>query len=226
MIGALLLVAQLHPNVAFCDEAPPTPAQFRPEAAKIFNVTARSFEFEFSPEPAIEVGDSVTLIIEAADGAHGFFLEHYMQQGVTLLPDQPVTVNFIANTPGTFTYFCTVFCGIGHFGMGGELTVSAPSAPPPAITSFTPASAPVTGGTPIAITGTNFVAGAVVRFGETNALVTIVNSPESITVMTPAHPERFVFITVTNPDGQSASSPSQFAFGSPDRPARRRAVRR
>jgi cytochrome c oxidase subunit 2 len=35
-----------------------------------------------------------------------------------------VTVEFVADKAGTFTFSCSVYCGKGHRGMKGELVVS------------------------------------------------------------------------------------------------------
>ena len=233
MLLTLVLAAQLHSatpvqhlhhRVKFTDEVPATPAEFNAAAAKVFNVTARTFEFEFSPDFIVNEGDSVTLNIRSVDVDHGFFLESYMNQGVTVRSDRTVTVNFIANTPGTFTYFCSIFCGLGHTSMGGALVVNARAVEPPVIASFTPKSAPVAGGTPVVITGSNFANDATVKFGSANAVAVMVNSSTSITAFTPAHLDGRVAITVTNPDGQSATSAEHFVFGTPK--PRRRAVGR
>ena len=237
MIVTLLFLAQLHvatpveklhPHARFGSEVPPAPEGFNSQAAKSINIVARQFEFDVS-DAQIMQGDSVTLVLRSEDVTHGFFLESYMNQGVTLNAGEPVTVNFIANTPGTFTYFCSVFCGGGHGFMFGELTVNAIVAAAPEITAFTPRTAPDSGGTPVLITGTGFVANATVRFGEVNALVTIVNSPTSITAMTPGHAAGTVALKVINPDGQTALAQG-FTFTAPEpappRPSRRRAVRR
>ena len=54
----------------------------------------------------------------------------------------------------------------------------APSVPAPAptVTSFSPALGPVGGGTDVAINGTNFKTGVIVRFGALTATVTSVTS--------------------------------------------------
>ena len=237
MFGAIvLLVAQLHVATpfeelhrctTFSSEIPPAPADFRATAAKVFNVTARQFEFVFTPDLVVHQGDSVTLNITAADVTHGFALEEYMVQGVIVEPGKPVTVSFVAHSPGTFTFFCNFFCGSGHGSMFGRMTVNAVTAAAPSIDSFTPASAPVTGGTVVLINGSGFQNDAVVKFGTVNAVSTIFHSSSSLSAFTPAHAAGTVMITVTNPDGQSATAAAPFTFGSPTPPARRRrAVRR
>lgn len=175
-----------------------------PAATKSFNITARRFSYSISPSPfVVNQGDTVTFNITAADTTHGFFLEEY---GIDtqISPSRPFTRTFVANTAGTFTFFCTVFCGDGHGGMSDVFTVTA-AAIPPTITSFTPTSGPATGGTVVAISGSNFQNGATVKFGDTAAVSTTVNSATSISAIAPVHAAGDVTLTVTNPDGQSAS---------------------
>lgn len=181
------------------------PDGFDAATARTFNVTARTFSFGFSPAPfVVNQGDSVTLRITSTDVQHGFFLEHYDENSRTLNRNQTVTIQFIANTPGSFSYFCTVFCGSGHTTMGGTLVVNAAPAAP-AISSFTPMSGPASGGTVVAINGSNFQNGATVKFGSTAGVGVTFNSSTSISTMSPAQAAGDVTITVTNPDGQSAT---------------------
>jgi heme/copper-type cytochrome/quinol oxidase subunit 2 len=215
-------VDQLKESVRFVREVPATPKDFQSDEAKSFRVIARRFEFDFTPAPfVVNVGDSVSLSITADDGEHGFFVESFMTEGVAIREKETVTVNFVASTAGTFTYFCTVVCGEGHLSMNGRLTVVAPETLP-SITSFTPASGSTAGGAVVAITGTNFQNGATVRFGDIEAVSTIVNSPTSIIVFTPARTAGSVTIVVRNPDGKIATSSSTYTFGPPPPPSRKR----
>ncbi len=90
-------------------------------AIKEFQVTAKQFVFE----PAtIEVnkGDRVRLLVTSVDVPHGISIPEY---GINerLDPGKPVTIEFIAEKEGTFTTFCSVFCGSGHSNMKGKIVV-------------------------------------------------------------------------------------------------------
>ena len=91
------------------------------EVVKEFKITARQFQFEPS---TIEVnkGDKVKLIVTSVDVPHGIAIPEY---GIDkrLEPGKPATIEFIADKQGTFTAFCSVFCGSGHSGMKGKLIV-------------------------------------------------------------------------------------------------------
>ena len=78
-------------------------------------------------------------------------------------------------------------------------------APAPAITSITPDYGLYSGGETVVIAGQNFQTGATVLFGLTPATSVTVNSATSISVVVPALNAGSVSVTVTNPDGQSAT---------------------
>ena len=88
---------------------------------KEFKITAKQFQFE----PAtIEVnkGDKVMLIVTSIDVPHGISIPEY---GINerLDPGKSVTIEFTADKEGTFTAFCSVFCGSGHSNMKGKIVV-------------------------------------------------------------------------------------------------------
>jgi hypothetical protein len=84
---------------------------------------------------------------------------------------------------------------------------------PPAVTSITPSSGPVAGGTGVTITGANFAGATAVRFGTATASF-IVNGAAQITATSPAGTAGMVDVTVTTPGGTSAaSSADQFTYG-------------
>src|SRR3989344_3641790 len=88
---------------------------------KEFKIKAK--QFEFSPS-TIEVnkGDKVRLIVTSSDVPHGIAIKEY---GINeqLSPGKPVTIEFTADKTGTFTAFCSVFCGSGHSNMKAKLVV-------------------------------------------------------------------------------------------------------
>jgi len=91
------------------------------ESVKEFKITAKRFQFEPS---TIEVskGDRVRLLVTSTDVPHGISITEY---GINerLDPGTPKTIEFTADKEGTFTAFCSVFCGSGHSGMKGRLIV-------------------------------------------------------------------------------------------------------
>ena len=88
---------------------------------KEFKITAKQFQFEPS---TIEVnkGDKVKLVVTSVDVPHGISIPEY---GINerLDPGKPKTIEFTADKEGTFTTFCSVFCGSGHSTMKGKIIV-------------------------------------------------------------------------------------------------------
>jgi hypothetical protein len=85
---------------------------------------------------------------------------------------------------------------------------------PPSITSVSPASGPVPGGTSVTITGTGFTGASAVKFGAINAASYSVVSETQITASTPASAGTgTVDVTVTTAVGTSAiSAADQFTY--------------
>jgi len=82
-------------------------------------------------------------------------------------------------------------------GCKGEGSPEEPSKPSPAVTSISPTSGPINGGTLVTITGTSFVAGVIVTFGGAAATGVNVASATSITATTPAHAAGVVDVVVS-----------------------------
>lgn len=86
---------------------------------------------------------------------------------------------------------------------------------PPAalsLTSVSPTSGGTAGGTKVTIAGTGFQSRATVAFGGNAATNVKVVSTTSITATTPAHAAGTVSVTVTNPNGQSATLLNAFTY--------------
>jgi len=90
----------------------------------------------------------------------------------------------------------------------------------PTVTSVSPATGPMAGGTSITITGANFAAGASlgVSVGGVAATSVRVVSATKITAKTPAHAAGVANIVVTNGDGQTATLSRAFTFTVPADP--------
>jgi len=109
-----------------------------PQSVQVIEVTAKKYEFNPSPIH-VKQGTRVQLKITATDHAHGFRIK--------LLPDgadtkgnaglvfsssqdcqkiekgQMATVEFVAQTPGTYPFKCCTRCGWHHRAMKGQLIV-------------------------------------------------------------------------------------------------------
>ena len=89
---------------------------------RVIEITASQFEFTPS-EIEVSVGESVQLLIRSTDVQHGFAIPT-LGIGATVSPGgEPVAIDFVAAEPGRHRIVCTVFCGAGHGGMTGTLTI-------------------------------------------------------------------------------------------------------
>src|SRR5580693_5541082 len=86
--------------------------------------------------------------------------------------------------------------------------------PAPTVTGVNPNNGPAAGGTPITISGTNFVTGATATLGGTAATNVVVVNSTTITAKTAAHAAGAVTVTVTNPDTQSGSLTNGYTYTS------------
>ena len=90
--------------------------------------------------------------------------------------------------------------------VSGIVTINVASIPTPTVASVGPAIGSPAGATSVTITGTNFTGATAVKFGNVNAAGFTVNSPTSITAITPAEAMGTVDVTVTTSIGTSATN--------------------
>jgi cytochrome c oxidase subunit 2 len=122
--------------VIFCQPGGRISAQN--QNTQVIEVTAK--KYEYSPEPVhVKKGMRVQLKITATDHDHGFKIaaipDGAAQSGTPglvfasaqdcwqLKKGETTTIEFLAQTPGTYTFRCCHTCGVGHRGMKGELVV-------------------------------------------------------------------------------------------------------
>ncbi|HEV3254716.1 MAG TPA: cupredoxin domain-containing protein [Candidatus Acidoferrales bacterium] len=105
---------------------------------QVIEMTAK--KYEFSPSPVhVKKGAKVQLKITALDKTHGFKVGAFPDGAVPtgtpgliftapqdcwkLEKGTATVIEFVAGTPGTYTFKCCTFCGFGHGGMKGQLIV-------------------------------------------------------------------------------------------------------
>jgi len=79
---------------------------------------------KFFPQTIIvQKGDSVKLVIMNTDEVdHGFAIDAYgINKPIKSL--ETVTIEFVADKPGIFEFYCSIPCGEGHSEMTGQLIV-------------------------------------------------------------------------------------------------------
>jgi len=74
----------------------------------------------------VKQGDKVILHItnpeQTRDATHGFAIADYNIQ-VSIEPGETTTIEFVADKPGVFNFYCTEFCSALHLEMAGWLLV-------------------------------------------------------------------------------------------------------
>ncbi|MHB8647027.1 MAG: IPT/TIG domain-containing protein [Thermomicrobiales bacterium] len=82
----------------------------------------------------------------------------------------------------------------------------------PTVTAVSPTSGPTTGGSQVTITGTGFVNGATVTFGNAAATNCVVTNTTTITCTTPPGSAGTVTVAVTNPDSGMGSLAGAYTY--------------
>lgn len=98
-----------------------------PESGQVVEIDMRVLENEWlwePPEITVEPGDRVILNIFNEDiYDHGFALEIF---GVNrrLFPKRETRIEFVASKAGSFSFYCSVPCGDGHYSQTGKFHVT------------------------------------------------------------------------------------------------------
>ena len=95
-----------------------------PDKVEVFMPLIRS---HFDPEHIeVEQGQKVVLHLtnleRTLDATHGFCITHYNVEA-SIEPGETVTLEFVANKPGVYPYYCVEFCSALHLEMVGYLFV-------------------------------------------------------------------------------------------------------
>ena len=108
------------------------------QAAQVIEVMAKKYEYSSSPVH-VKVGTKVQLKITATDHDHGFKISTVpdgalpngadglvfsaAQDCWQLKKGETTTIEFLARTPGTYTFKCCHTCGFGHKNMKSQIIV-------------------------------------------------------------------------------------------------------
>ena len=106
--------------------------------AQLIEITAKKYEYSNSPVH-VKVGTKVQLKITAIDHDHGFRISSAPdgassrekpglvfaseQECWQLKQGETTMIEFLAQTPGTYSFKCCHTCGLGHRGMKGQIIV-------------------------------------------------------------------------------------------------------
>lgn len=102
-----------------------------PGEAQVIDLVAQAPEVGgWEPEYiTVNKGDTVRLRITGQDVVHGFAVGRLGIDTGPIIPGEAVTVEFVADEVGQFTYYCNVWCSPYHYRMRGTLEVVDPAAP-------------------------------------------------------------------------------------------------
>ncbi len=125
---------------------------------------------------------------------------------IVAYPGKPTTT-----TTGNFT----VYYGGPSTSTSSTPRVPTPPKTAPIVTGVSPSSGPTAGGTAVTVIGSNFVAGATVRFGTKAATHVTVTGATRITATSPPHTAGSTRVTVTTSGGTSVASAAEFSYLAP-----------
>ncbi len=130
----------------------------------------------------------------------------------TVSGDGSITATSPVNAAGTVDVRIVSPWGTSAIVSADQYTYTAASNVP-AVTGISPTSGPTGGGTVLALTGSSFTGASLVLFGGAPAVSFVVNSATSISATAPAGVAGTIDVTVTTPQGSSATSSSdQFSY--------------
>jgi CSLREA domain-containing protein len=152
-------------------------------------------------------GTSITITGTYFTGATAVTIGGTAATNFTVVNDSTITVTTPAHAAGTASVVVTT--------PGGTNATNAlfTYAAAPTVTSISPTSGPIAGGTSITIIGSNFTGATGVTIDNVAATNLVVNSPTSITVTTPAHAAGTASVVVTTPGGTNATNTLFTYFG-------------
>ena len=115
-----------------------SPVMAEDQKVQVIELTAKKYEYSSSPL-RVKAGTKVQLRITAVDHDHGFkilavpdgarsnggdgLIFSSAQECWQLKKGETTTIEFLAQTPGTYTFKCCHTCGLGHKGMKGQIIV-------------------------------------------------------------------------------------------------------
>lgn len=92
------------------------------ENEKVVQITAK--RFEYSPkEITVKKGVPVVIEFTSQDRLHGFNCPG-LGIRMDIRPGKVTTLRFVPDKAGSFPFHCDNFCGTGHEGMKGTITVT------------------------------------------------------------------------------------------------------
>lgn len=127
-------------SAVFCLRTGRTLAAQNQEVQVVQTINVSAEKYQYSPAPIhVKIGAKVQLKITATDHDHGLKIDTLpdgaapggapglilasAQDCWQLKKGETTTIEFLAQTRGTYTFKCCHLCGIGHKGMKGQIVV-------------------------------------------------------------------------------------------------------
>jgi plastocyanin len=109
----------------------PVGGRWTNHAAAAVEVRGRMAEAGGWTHGALEarVGEPLKLRLTSDDVVHGFAVGRHDSPEVEVMPGQWVTTSLLFERPGTYTFYCTRWCGAGHWRMRGTIEVTGQPSP-------------------------------------------------------------------------------------------------
>ncbi len=92
------------------------------ENDQVIQITAKKFEYN-PKEISVKKGVPAVLQFTSLDRLHGFNCPG-LKIRMDIVPGKVNTLRFVPDKAGTFPFHCDNFCGTGHEGMKGTITVT------------------------------------------------------------------------------------------------------
>lgn len=94
-------------------------------AAETRRIEVVAKKYTFDPARIeVKAGETVEITFRSEDTKHGFACRKLGLEKVVFSKDEPVKVTFTPEKPGTYSFKCAKFCGLGHGKMKGEIVVT------------------------------------------------------------------------------------------------------
>jgi len=89
---------------------------------KVVKISAK--RFEYTPNQiTLKKGVPVVFQLSTEDRSHGFAVPS-MNLSAAIVPGKVTELKVTPQKAGEFDFFCDIFCGSGHEGMNGKITVT------------------------------------------------------------------------------------------------------
>ena len=121
VIAAPIILAAHAFSMSSPPPASPEVVPVNSDSIQEIRIVAKQFEYVPS-SVVVKKGIPVRIILSSQDVTHGFAIDAF-KVSASVEKGKDTVVNFTPDKTGTFDYYCSVFCGIGHLGMRGKITV-------------------------------------------------------------------------------------------------------